>query len=67
MITRMDRDIGRLLAKLVELVIDDNTIVFFSSDNGPHQKVGGDPFFFLRAGACPVPNARSTKGACASP
>ncbi|SDS58954.1 Arylsulfatase A [Polaribacter sp. KT25b] len=35
MVSRMDRDIGRLLDKLKELGIDDNTIVFFSSDNGP--------------------------------
>jgi arylsulfatase A-like enzyme len=50
MITRMDRDIGRLFEKLRELGIDDNTIVFFSSDNGPHQEGGGDPFFFRSSG-----------------
>jgi arylsulfatase A-like enzyme len=50
MITRMDRDIGRLFDKLRELGLDDDTIVFFSSDNGPHQEGGGDPFFFRSAG-----------------
>jgi arylsulfatase A-like enzyme len=50
MITRMDRDIGRLLQKLQELGIDENTIVFFASDNGPHQEGGGDPFFFRSSG-----------------
>lgn len=35
MVTRMDRDIGRLMALLKELGIDDNTLVVFSSDNGP--------------------------------
>jgi arylsulfatase A len=34
MITRMDRDIGRLMALLKELNLDDNTLVFFASDNG---------------------------------
>ncbi len=34
MITRMDRDIGRLLAELKTQGLDDNTIVFFASDNG---------------------------------
>ena len=34
MITRMDKDIGRLMALLKELNIDDNTLVFFASDNG---------------------------------
>jgi arylsulfatase A-like enzyme len=50
MITRMDRDIGRVFAKLRELGLDEDTIVFFSSDNGPHQEGGGDPFFFRSAG-----------------
>jgi len=50
MITRMDRDIGRLLDKLRELGIDENTIVFFTSDNGPHQEGGGNPFFFQSSG-----------------
>jgi len=46
MITRMDGDVGRLMAKLKELEIDENTVVFFSSDNGPHKEGGGDPRFF---------------------
>lgn len=46
MITRMDRDIGRLLEKLKELGIDENTLVMFSSDNGPHKEGGADPPFF---------------------
>lgn len=36
MITLMDRDIGRLLALLEELGLDENTIVFFTSDQGPN-------------------------------
>jgi arylsulfatase A-like enzyme len=50
MITRMDRDIGKLFDKLRELGIDENTIVFFASDNGPHQEGGGDPYYFSSAG-----------------
>lgn len=46
MITRMDRDIGRLFLLLKELNIDDDTIVFFTSDNGPHAEGGNDPTFF---------------------
>ncbi len=45
MISRMDRDIGRLFALLKELKIDDNTLVIFSSDNGPHKEGGCDPNF----------------------
>ena len=46
MITRMDRDIGRLSAKLKQLGIDKDTLVLFSSDNGPHKEGGADPAFF---------------------
>src|SRR6185295_9149720 len=46
MITRMDRDIGRIFELLKKLGLDESTIVFFSSDNGPHQEGGGNPFFF---------------------
>ena len=45
MITRMDRDIGRLLAKLKELRLDDRTLVLFTSDNGPHREGGNQPDF----------------------
>jgi uncharacterized sulfatase len=41
MISRMDADIGRLFALLKELRIDDNTLVLFSSDNGPPANEGG--------------------------
>jgi arylsulfatase A-like enzyme len=50
MITRLDRDVGRLLAKLRELGIDERTIVFFSSDNGPHSEGGSHPEFFRSSG-----------------
>jgi uncharacterized sulfatase len=40
MITRMDADVGRLFDLLAELGIDDNTLVLFSSDNGPHREGG---------------------------
>jgi len=34
MITRLDRDVGRIMALLQELKIDENTLVIFNSDNG---------------------------------
>jgi arylsulfatase A-like enzyme len=46
MITRMDQQIGDLLARLRALGLDDNTLVMFSSDNGPHKEGGNDPEFF---------------------
>jgi len=50
MITRMDRDIGELFKQLKTLRIDEDTIVFFSSDNGPHKEGGVDPEFFHASG-----------------
>ena len=46
MVTHMDRDVGRLLALLKELKIDEKTLVFFTSDNGPHQEGGHKHEFF---------------------
>ncbi len=45
MITRMDADIGRLFDRLKKLGLDENTLVLFSSDNGPHREGGNDPDF----------------------
>ncbi len=46
MVTRMDGYVGKLLALLKELGIDDNTVVTFTSDNGPHKEGGHRPDFF---------------------
>jgi arylsulfatase A-like enzyme len=50
MISRMDRDVGRLLAKLEELDLDRDTLVVFTSDNGAHREGGADPDFFGGSG-----------------
>ena len=50
MITRLDKYIGQLLDKLQELKIEDNTIIFFASDNGPHKEGGVSPKFFESSG-----------------
>jgi len=36
----VDGEVGAVLAKLKALGLEENTIVFFSSDNGPHQEGG---------------------------
>ena len=50
MITRLDEDIGKLTQRLKDLKIDDNTIVFFSSGNGPHSEGGVKAEFFRSSG-----------------
>jgi arylsulfatase A-like enzyme len=52
MITRMDRDVGRVMALLKELGLEEQTIVVFTSDNGPlYDKLGGtDSEFFNSSG-----------------
>ena len=50
MITRLDAYVGEIMAKLEEKGLADNTILIFSSDNGPHEEGGADPTFFGRDG-----------------
>lgn len=46
MMTLMDEGVGELMALLRELQLDENTIVFLTSDNGPHKEGGHKPEFF---------------------
>lgn len=46
MVTRMDQGVGRVLEALRARGIDGDTIVVFTSDNGPHREGGADPDFF---------------------
>lgn len=50
MITRLDQYVGEVMAKLREKGLDKNTLVIFTSDNGPHEEGGADPEFFGRDG-----------------
>ncbi len=43
MITRLDQYVGEIFAKLKEKGLDKNTVVIFTSDNGPHEEGGADP------------------------
>ncbi len=46
LVARIDNSVGRLVAKLREKGVLDNTIIVFSSDNGAHVEGGQDPAFF---------------------
>ena len=43
--SRMDRDVGRVVRRLEELGLAENTLVMFNSDNGAHGQFGSEKFF----------------------
>ena len=45
MVHRLDQDVGRLLACLADVGIDEDTILFFCSDHGPNEPFLDAPLF----------------------
>lgn len=50
MINRLDTYVGEIVDLLKQKGIDRNTLLVFTSDNGPHEEGGADPVFFGRDG-----------------
>jgi arylsulfatase A-like enzyme len=50
MITHLDNSVGQILSTLKSRGLDDNTLVIFTSDNGPHAEGGHSPKFFESSG-----------------
>ena len=50
MITRLDQQVGEIMDMLEKKGLADNTVLIFTSDNGPHEEGGADPTFFNRDG-----------------
>lgn len=50
MVTRLDKYVGDVMAELKVQGLDKNTIVIFTSDNGPHREGGANPDFFKSYG-----------------
>ncbi|MEM6631622.1 MAG: arylsulfatase [Bacteroidota bacterium] len=46
MIEMIDETVGKVMAKVAELGLDDNTLIVFASDNGPHEEGGHKADFF---------------------
>ena len=46
MIELLDNQVGEIMDKVEELGIANNTIIVFTSDNGPHEEGGADPKYF---------------------
>ena len=51
MITRLDADIGKIMDKLKQYKMEEDTIVIFTSDNGPHAEGGVNPAYLRSAGS----------------
>ena len=50
MVSALDAYVGRIVRTLEERGIADNTLIIFTSDNGPHDEGGADPKFFRASG-----------------
>jgi len=50
MVSQLDRHVGEVCALIDDLNLSKNTIIFFTSDNGPHSAGGYDPEFFNSSG-----------------
>lgn len=46
MVDLLDQQVGEIVAKVKALGLAENTIIIFSSDNGPHLEGGADPDYF---------------------
>jgi len=46
MVSRLDRDVGRVVDLVDKLGLGENTLIIFTSDNGPTEAGGADPEFF---------------------
>ncbi|MFM8571877.1 MAG: sulfatase-like hydrolase/transferase, partial [Pirellula sp.] len=51
MVEKMDAQVGKLVDHIDQLGLSDSTLVFFSSDNGPHHEGGHNDKFFKSSGA----------------
>lgn len=49
MVIRLDKHVGEIMDKIKELGLENNTIIMFASDNGPHRQGGANPEFFNSA------------------
>ena len=46
MVGRLDKYVGEIVKAIEEKGLAENTLIIFTSDNGPHKENGGDPEFF---------------------
>ncbi|MBB2151682.1 arylsulfatase [Pedobacter gandavensis] len=67
MVTRLDNYVGAVVAKLKALGLDKNTLIVFTSDNGPHREGGNEPEFFNSSGGFKGIKRQLTEGGIREP
>lgn len=50
MVTSLDRYVGEVVKAVADKGIAENTLIIFTSDNGPHKEGGNDPVYFNSSG-----------------
>jgi len=50
MVSKLDQYVGEVVKKLKDLGLEKNTLIVFTSDNGPHREGGNQPEFFNSSG-----------------
>jgi arylsulfatase A-like enzyme len=50
MVNKLDADVGTIVKLIEKLGLDNDTYIFFTSDNGPHKEGGADPVYFNSGG-----------------
>ena len=50
MVSKLDSDVGAIVQQVKDLGLENDTYIFFTSDNGPHKEGGADPVFFNSGG-----------------
>lgn len=50
MVSKLDQYVGQVMEKLKVAGIEKNTLLIFTSDNGPHREGGNDPAYFNSSG-----------------
>ncbi len=51
MVSILDQQVGEIMDKVKALGLEKNTLIVFTSDNGPHREGGADPDFFNSNGS----------------
>ncbi|MFD0941361.1 arylsulfatase [Pedobacter boryungensis] len=67
MVTKLDNYVGEVVQQLKKLGLYKNTLIVFTSDNGPHKEGGNDPDFFNSSGGFKGIKRKLTEGGIREP